>query len=304
MAKVGIVVLNYKSAIETVECLKSLDRLRLPADYELRITVIDNHSEDKSIAVLSKLTTPAFKLVESQKNYGFAGGNNRGIKLALEEDCDWVLLLNNDTLVDRNLLINFAKGIEDGNQMGLVTPKIYFAPGYEFHKDRYPKSLQGRVIWSAGGKMDWRNCFGKNIGVDDLDRGQYEEEKEVDFATGACLFISKKTLKKVGYLNEKYFMYFEDVEYCQRVKEAGLKIVYFPKVVIWHKVARSSGIGSDLNDYYLTRNRLLFGLKYSPLRTKIALLKESIKFMLVGRKWQRIGVVDYYLQRWGKGSWK
>ena len=99
-------------------------------------------------------------------------------------------------------------------------------------------------------------------------------------------------------------MYFEDTDLSQRLKLAGKKIVYDPSGVIWHKVAQSSGIGSNLNDYFTTRNRMLFGMKYASFRTKIALLRESVRLLISGRKYQKQGIKDFYLGRFGKGSWK
>lgn len=301
--KVAVIVVNWNRGKDTVECLKSLSRVST-FGFELTTVVVDNGSTDDSLELLSKITNFTFRLISLKENTGFVGGNNIGIKAALEDGADYVLLLNNDTLVDRGLikeLVKFAQKDRDG---GVFVPKIYFAPGFEFHKDRYPKSLQGRVIWYAGGLIDWNNVYGSNFGVDDVDRGQFDEVKETDFATGCALFTGRKVLEKIGYLNDKYFAYLEDVEFCLRAKKAGFKVIYVPTAYLWHKVAQSSGIGSGLNDYFLTRNRLDFGLKYAPLRTKIALIRESAKLLLTGRKWQKTGVRDFYLRKWGKGSWK
>lgn len=301
--KVGVIVVNWNRKDDTVVCLKSLSRVST-FGFELATYVVDNGSTDGSLEVLSKITNFTFRVISLPGNTGFVGGNNTGIAAALEEGADYILLLNNDTLVDRGLIKELLKSAQRNKNGGVFVPKIYFAPGFEFHKDRYPKSIQGRVIWYAGGILDWENVYGTNFGVDDVDRGQFDEEKETDFATGCALFTSRKVLEKVGHLNEKYFAYLEDVEFCLRVKNAGWKIIYTPTAYLWHKVAQSSAIGSGLNDYYLTRNRLDFGLRYAPARAKAALVRESLKFLLTGRKWQKIGVRDFYLRRWGRGSWK
>ena len=301
--KVAVIVVNWNRKDDTVECLKSLSRVST-FGFELMTVVVDNGSTDGSLDALSKITNFSFRVISLKENTGFVGGNNVGIKAALEEGADYLLLLNNDTLVDRGLIKELVKTAEKVKDPGVFVPKIYFAPGFEFHKDRYPKFIQGRVIWFAGGVIDWDNVYGSNFGVDDVDRGQFDEEKETDFATGCALFTSRKVLEKVGLLNEKYFAYLEDLEFSLRAKAAGFKIVYVPTGYLWHKVAQSSAIGSSLNDYFLTRNRLDLGLRNAPLRTKIALFRESIKLLLIGRKWQKIGVRDFYLRKWGKGSWK
>jgi len=301
--KVAVIVVNWNRKDDTVECLKSLSRVST-FGFELMTVVVDNGSTDGSLEALSKITNFSFRVISLKENTGFVGGNNTGITAALEGGADYVLLLNNDTLVDRGLIKELVKSAQENKDGGVFVPKIYFAPGFEFHKDRYPKFIQGRVIWFAGGVIDWDNVYGSNFGVDDVDRGQFDEEKETDFATGCALFTSRKVLEKVGLLNEKYFAYLEDLEFSLRAKAAGFKIVYVPTGYLWHKVAQSSAIGSSLNDYFLTRNRLDLGLRNAPLRTKIALFRESIKLLLIGRKWQKIGVRDFYLRKWGKGSWK
>jgi GT2 family glycosyltransferase len=117
--------------------------------------------------------------------------------------------------------------------------------------------------------------------------------------------VKKEVFEKVGFLNEKYFLYYEDNEYSQRVKRTGYKVVYTPKAVLWHKNAGSAGgSGSNLQDYYITRNRLLFGLAYAPLKARLALLRESFKLLIAGRYWQKRGVLDFYLRKFNKGSYK
>ena len=108
------------------------------------------------------------------------------------------------------------------------------------------------------------------------------------------ILTSKEVLKKVGLFNEKYFAYLEDVELCMRVKNAGYKLMYVGSTSIWHKTSQSTGgSGSAFHDYFLTRNRLIFGLKFAPLRTKIALIKESVKLYFLGRSFQKLGVYDF-----------
>ncbi len=202
------------------------------------------------------------------------------------------------------MLTNLLNAIQEDKKIAIVSPKIYFAKGYEFAKDKYKTSELGKVIWYAGGKTDMKNVYGKNIGVDEVDKGQHDKLREIDFATGACFLVSAIALKQVGLFDEKYFMYKEDEDLAMRMKKMGWKIVYEPKAVVWHKVAQSSGIGSNLNDYFISRNRLLFGFKYGGLRTKFALMRESIKLFIFGRHYQAVGIRDYYLRKFGRGSWR
>ena len=137
-----------------------------------------------------------------------------------------------------------------------------------------------------------------------MDKGQFERVRETDFATGACMLIKRELLEKVGTLDEKYFMYFEDSDLSHRARNAGYEVLYAPPARIWHKVSQSSKVGGDLNDYFIIRNRLLFGMRYAPVRTRLALYRESLRLFWKGRPWQKKGVLDFYLGKFGRGSWK
>ncbi len=303
MKKIFVVILNWNNYVDTLECIKSIDKLNA-ANFRLNIVVVDNASSDKSADKLSGLKYKNIEMIKNKKNLGFAGGNNVGIRYSLKKNADWVLLLNNDTYVDPSFIGELYKYGEKESRVGVLSPKIYFAKGYEFHKKRYKKNDLGRVIWSAGGSIDWDNVYGKNRGVDEVDQGQYDEVCELDFASGACVFLRASALKEVGLFDEKYFMYFEDVDLCMRMRKFGWRILYVPTSVVWHKVSRSSGIGSALHDYFIMRNRLYFGLKYASLKAKYNLIEESLRVLFNGREWQKKGVLDFYLRRFGKGRWK
>jgi len=306
--KVSIIILNWNRKKDTIECLESLAGLII-SGYELEIIVVDNHSTDGS----QKAVEEAFKKLEkknisckqikNKENLGFAEGNNVGMRYALDSGADYLLALNNDTEVDKELITKLLMVAKKHPKVGAIAPKIYFAKGFEFH-DKYKKDELGKVFWFAGGDIDWANVYGTNHGVDEVDKGQFNKTRETDFATGACMFLKREALKEVGLFDEKYFAYLEDADLSQRLKKKGWKVLYTPKTKIWHKVSQSSGIGSDLNDYFITRNRMLFGMYFAPLRAKAALIRESFKLLIKGRKWQRIGIIDFYLGRFGKGSWK
>jgi GT2 family glycosyltransferase len=310
MSNVFVIILNWNRAKDTIECLESVGGLRVTS-YVLSVVVVDNGSKKKNLIDLEKgiksikstKDIKGFKLIKNQKNLGFAGGMNSGIKYALDNNADYVAVLNNDTILDEKLIVGLLETAKEHPKAGVICPKIYFAKGFEFHKGRYKKSELGKVVWYAGGDIDWNNVYGMNRGVDEVDKGQYDEVRETDFATGNCMFLNAKALNEARLFDEKYFMYLEDVDLCMRFKKAGWEVLYSPKGILWHKVAQSTRIGSDLNDYFIHRNRMLFGILYAPLRAKIALIKESWKFLINGRKWQKIGIRDFYLGRFGKGSW-
>jgi len=293
--RVTIVVLNYKGLENTIACLDSLRKCEKDS-HKTEFVVVDNNSDDGSFKALSKIKD--IDLVENHKNLGYAGGNNTGIKKALGQNADAVLILNNDTIVDKTFLVNLIRGLDAGD---IVSPKIYFAPGFEFHKSRYTKSQLGKVIWYAGGKIDWRNIIGKHIGVDDVDHSQFSKRKEVDLATGACMLVKKQVFEKIGFFDEKYFLYLEDMDFCVRAQKSGFKILFEPKAIIWHKNAGSAGgSGSNLQDYFITRNRLIFAFKYANLRTKLAVLKQTLSQINIPAK--RKALVDFATFNFGKGS--
>ena len=302
LPKVFLIILNWNRFGDTFECLKSIDNLD-DNDFRLQVVVVDNASSDGSLEKLQRLVFEKIKLefVVNKDNLGFAAGNNRGIEYALHNGADYIVILNNDTIVDKDLIASLLKTCQKDNNIFALSPKIYFAKGFEF-KHTYREKDLGKIIWYAGGLIDWNNVYGQARGVDQVDEGQFNQKTETDFATGACLFLPRETINTVGMFDQKFYMYYEDTDLSQRIKLAGKKVVYDPSGVVWHKVAQSSGIGSNLNDYFTTRNRLLFGFKYAPLRTKLALVRESIKFLFFGRPWQKIGARDFYLRKFGKGS--
>ncbi|HEY5601134.1 MAG TPA: glycosyltransferase family 2 protein [Patescibacteria group bacterium] len=298
--KIAIVVLNYNLKEATFACLGSLQSLN-KGENEIEIIVIDNNSEeDISKEITQKFPEAVF--LQSYDNFGYSGGNNLGIRKALNDQADAVLVLNPDTEVDKDLITELVKVLETDQKIGIVAPKIYFYPGFETHKDRYKKEDLGKIIWYAGGKFDAKNVLGSHTGVDEADRGQFDKISQTDFATGAALLIKRDVFEKAGFFDEKYFLYLEDLDFSLRVKKRGFKILFAPRAIVYHKNAQSTGLGSSKQDYFITRNRLLFGLKYSTVRTKFALMRESLKFLLGPNSTKRKAVIDFYLGKFGKGS--
>ena len=300
MKKIALVTVNYNTARDTFTLLNSLERLKTD-DLELDVIVVDNGS--KSPITIEKKYKHKISLIRSEVNAGFSGGYNLGISQAFKNYPDYVLIINNDTIVDSDMLINLVKVIESNPKIGAVTPKIYFAKGHEFHKDRYKENELGRVFWYAGGFMDWKNIQSIHRGVDEVDRGQYDKIEKIDFASGCCLLFRREVLEKVGLLDDKYFLYYEDADLNQRIKKAGYEIFYVPKAVLIHvNAASSGGAGNALQDYFITRNQMLFGMKYAPIRSKLALLRQSLRILLSGRPNQKMAIRDFYFGKFNKGS--
>lgn len=302
MEKISVIVLNYNGIDDTIECLQSLSKVNVPPNFTLEVIVVDNSSNKNSDEIIKS----EFKnviLIQNKENLGFSGGNNVGIRYALDNGAKYVVILNNDTLVDKEFVGELLKVAESDNKIGVISPKIYFAPGFEFHKDKYKSKDLGKVFWYGGGIMDFNNIIGYHRGVDEVDNGQYDKTQITDFASGCCMLVKKEVFDKIGLFDDDYFLYYEDNDLCIRAKNANFSIAYAPKAIIWHKNAGSAGgSGSKLQDYYITRNRMLFGMRYASIRVKIALIKESLKIFIRGRKWQRKGIMDFYFKKIGKGS--
>lgn len=306
MVKIALIVLNWNKPNLTIDTVNSLLNITHHG-FDFQIFIVDNGSFDDSITLFNEKFShqPLVNILQVGSNQGFVGGNNFGIRQSLKLGFDYVLLINNDVSVDPDFLSHLLKATKD--KYSLSAPKIYFSPGCEYHHDRYSPSEIGHVIWFAGGQMDWHNIYGSHIGVDEVDHGQYDHiNSQVDFLTGCCLLIHKDVFAQIGLLDEKYYMYLEDADFCQKAKKKGFKMAYIPQSKIWHINAASSKSGGDLHNYFLTRNRLLFGFRYATLKTKLALIKESITQLISPSisKWQKNGVIDFYLKKLKKGSWQ
>ena len=246
--KVSIILVNYKNYKDTIKCLDSLKKVMY---QNLSIIVVDNNSKDDSFEILKEYEDDRIIVMESGFNGGFAFGNNFGIRKALENDSDYVLLLNNDTVVDSDFLMPLLQVAENDKHAGIVTSRIMFYPD----TDR---------IWYAGGKVDWNNLRANHCGLGEKISEKFSQKSTVDFASGCCMLIPKNTIKEVGLLPEEYFMYYEDMDYCIMVADKGLKIEYVPESVIYHCVSSSSGgDGSPFTVEWQARARRIFWKKYA-----------------------------------------
>ncbi|ASI99891.1 glycosyl transferase family 2 [Thermococcus celer Vu 13 = JCM 8558] len=189
-------------------------------------------------------------LIKNRDNYGFAGGNNVGIKFALSVlNPSYVLLLNNDTVVDPDFLSELVKVAESDEKIGIVGPKIYY---YDYN------GRSDMINFTGADLILWRGTE-KRYGFNEVDRGQWDRIMSVDKIEGSCMLIKKEILEKVGFFDEKFFCYWEETDLCLRTKHTGHNLLYVPTARTWHKVASSSGgILSNFHEYYMTRNRLWF----------------------------------------------
>lgn len=301
MKKVALVTVSYNTADDTIKLLHSLQQIKTPNMF-LEIIIVDNGS--KEIFMLPEnFNKENITLIRSESNTGFSGGYNIGMKEALKKGFEYILIINNDTIVDSDLLINLLSVLTSNSKIGVTTPKIYFAKGHEFHKDKYKKEDLGKVLWFAGGYTDWANVISIHRGIDEVDHGQYDTIEEIGFASGCCMMFKREVLEKIGLFDDRYFLYYEDADLNERIKKAGYKICYVPKAILIHvNAASTGGAGNVLHDYFLTRNKMLFGMTYAPLRTRIALIRESFRLLRNGRPFQKLAIWDFYLHKFNKGT--
>lgn len=258
---VAIIIINWNGADDTIECLESLNKIDYP---NYKIFLIDNGSSDDSVLRLRAVSAPNLEIIETGKNLGFSGGNNVGIKKALTENFDYVLLLNNDTTVDPNFLDELVKIAESGKDIGIVGPKIYF-----FNEPNR--------IWYGGGKFSWLGG-GRHLQYEEIDpvaeqarygAGKNPDEnkpRETDYMTGCAFLIKSEVIKKIGMLDERFFMYYEDTDWSLSAKKSGYKIIYAPSAKIYHKISKTAAkLGNPTIHYYHIRNALLLSKKQAPL---------------------------------------
>lgn len=279
--KVSVVILNYKVKDLVILCLKSV----LKSTYKpYQIVVVNNSIDDGLAAELAKF--PSVEFIQNSANLGYAGGNNIGIRQALKNGADLVFILNPDTTIDKGCIKNLVSAMEK-NQADIAGPKIYFN--------------DSKKIWYAGGVLDRLNVIGSHRGMDEIDQGRYNQITETDYASGCALMVSKTVLENVGLFDERYFLYYEDSDFCYRAKIANYKIIYVPGAIVYHLNAKSTGLGSPLQDYYISRNRLVFASKFLPIRTRFALLREMLRSLAIPSR--RLALLDFILGNLGKGSY-
>lgn len=289
MPSISIVVLVWNQYEVTVDCIQSLLRLNYP---NYRILIVDNHSEELISEKLVKEFGSQIDTLINEANLGYTGGNNVGIYRSIENNADYVLLLNNDTIVSEDCLLPLVKTLQSNPRAGAVTPKIYY-----LHEPTR--------IWAAGGKIHWWFGLASNRGQNQTDRGQYDQTGPVDYASGCCILITRQSLEKVGLFDERFFAYFEDADWCVRAQQAGYQILYEPASKIWHVAGASTrktgkrnmheGRTTPFVYYLITRNNLWFIKRYSK-----GLVRITAQAVFTVRHLFFYSFVFIALRRWNK----
>lgn len=242
--KLAVILVNYNGKQYNEACIKSL--LKQRGSHETKIIIVDNGSQDDSMQIIRERfgEDSRIETIFLEDNYGFSYANNVGIRRAKEWGADHVVLLNNDTEACEDLLTALL-ACADRHPNSVIAPKIYYSDKRD-------------VLWSAGGEVSPLVCKARHIGLNQKDTGQFDKERRIGFATGCCLLLPRAVIDKAGLLDERFFLYYEDTEYCLRLREMGIDIWYCPQARLYHKVGASSkGADSPLCAYYIARNWLL-----------------------------------------------
>jgi len=251
---VSIILVNYNQPEVTYECLKSLKTLHYPS---IEIWVVDNNSNSEKR--IDRKFFPEVNYIQSETNLGFAGGNNLAITRCKG---DFILLLNNDTEVESELLTELLDTFSKHSDAGIVSPKILF--------------YQTNTIQYAGtGAINPLTCRGNTNGYKEIDRGQFNYTRKTDLSHGACMMIKREVIEKVGLLSEAFFLYYEEYDFCEMAKRQGFSIYFNGLTRVFHKESVSVGKLSSLKMYYMAKNRVLFA-------------KRNFK------GWQKIVSIAYY----------
>ena len=293
---VAIIILNWNAWRDTIACVESCLQLDYP---DAHILLVDNGSTDGSENTLRN-RFPELEFIQTGSNLGYAGGNNVGIRRALEKPFDFVWLLNNDTVVDPECLAKMVEIAETDPRVGMVGSKIYY--------HHAPKT-----IWYAGGTVDLEGGgLTRHVGQDEEDADPFNQLRETEYITGCSLLARKEMIETVGLLEEAYFLYFEDADWSLRASRQGWKLLYQPAARLWHKEgARNQKTYSPHFIYYFLRNRFFFVTRFAPrrmfrcqllqIKTALFFIKEAFAqnltagFRTCRPIWQ--AYCDYFLRR-------
>ena len=250
MNSVHAVVLNHRRCDQVVRCLAALDATEFPG---LKVLVVDN---DSGSAEVHALREAGARVVESGGNLGYAGGNNVGIRVALDEGAESVWILNPDIEPRPPALGRLAAAMAGDPSLGIVGGRL-------LEDDRSGLRVQsegGRIVWEAGGRSEL-------IGRGRIPR-RFERRRlrRVDFVPGAAMLIRRAVIEQIGLLPEEYFMYFEETEYCVRATRGGFGVAVEPRAELIHHTPRTVGMPGETFLYYFIRNRLLFGRRHTEFR--------------------------------------
>lgn len=265
MKKVSIISVNFDQAAVTEDLLRSIELNNTYLNIE--IIIIDNGSSfDSTLAW--KLQYPHVQFIRSEANLGFAGGNNIGIEQSIG---DYLFLVNNDTEFSKGLIEELVETMEQNPIIGIISPKICYFD-------------QPEIIQYAGfTRMNYNTGRNKCIGQFERDSGQYDDTiGPTGYAHGAAMMVRSSVISKAGLMPETFFLYYEEMDWCERIKRSGYQIWINPQALIYHKESLSVGKNSPLKEYFMTRNRILFIRRNAPSISQLLFIFHFL-FLVVPR---------------------
>lgn len=289
--KVFIVVLTYNSKRLVLSCLANLANLN-KKNFSLFLVVVDNGSTDGTADAVIK-NYPEVTLIDNKKNYGFAKGINYGLRFAYQQGADWMLLLNDDTVLPRDFLQKLLR-ISLKKNYDISGPKI--------------KTLDNK-IWSLGGVINPLRFSGGLISYGEEDKKNLKEQK-VDFISGTVMLVKKKVFARIGFLDEDYFLYYDDVDFCYRALQKGFLSYLVPQAEITHLETATIKKNSPSHYYHAAKSRLIFVFKRAPfiikIRELIRLGKTIIELIfeknLTKRKYEFWAICDFFCLKFGQNT--
>lgn len=254
------VILTWNSADFINSCLTSLTQSHRATD----IIVVDNNSSDNTRSIVES-NFPKVHLIDTGANLGYAGGNNVGIKQALINNTDYIFIINPDTHIDKNCIDALLNRMKNEKQLAAVSPKIY--------------SCSTNDIWFAGAQVNL--VTGNTPQLNGKDNGQYDAISYTERLTGCAMMVSKDAIKRVGLMDERFFLFYEETDWSMRFIKSGYRLGVEQSAKFWHNASASTGgYTSPLYHYYMTRNRLLFMQKHKPIMLPITYLVSILDSLL------------------------
>lgn len=296
--RVSVVILNWNGKDDTLECLQSLTGSRYAA---LHVVVVDNGSTDDSVKSI-KQRFPAIDVLETGANLGFAEGNNVGIRHALATGADYVLLLNNDTTVAPDVVEQFLLAARENPRAGVIGGKVLYFEDPD-------------VVWSVAVKWLPEQLDFVLLGDPDLYRSDpvlssysrqfdFNVQQEVESIIGCSMFIRRSVFEKIGFLDSKYFLTWEETDFCVRTNKGGFVCLYAPAAKIWHKIGKSFGHNSPMRSYFNARNRIYWVRKHLGARAAVALYARMIRELFPAVVFPAVPAAGFSRRfYWGLSAW-
>lgn len=265
LPQIGVVTVTFNSEPVLQEFFDSLFRQSYP---RFTLYVVDNNSSDRTLAMCRERTESGIKVRANKENLGVATANNQGIREAIQDGCEEILLLNNDTVLSDDMIWELHRGLERFHA-DMTTCKMYYHDAPD-------------VLWCAGGHFQrWRGMDSVHDGPGQKDSGQFNSARRISYSPTCCLLVRRSVFDKVGMMDDQYFVYYDDSDFLLRCLRKGVALWYIPGARLWHKVSFLTSPTSDFTNRYCARNRIYYLRKHlSPLEARFWYLVDQIQYAM------------------------